>query len=123
MLVDIARRDRPELLFAEQCAQVGHVVAERVGQPDAIGVRIDTQTGCRRTCRRALHGSGNRFVAGEYVTLQVSLQVRESAHAASAVSAMARARSNSASRTGRSGMLSTRSIMVETAPTRATAVA
>src|SRR5690349_20134763 len=123
MRVDILAGELCELLFAEQLLQSRHVGSERISEPYAVRVGVHRQSGRDRNGGRAVHRCDDRCVAAQHVALQIALQSGERTHAASAVSAIARARSSSASSTGRSGILSSRSIIVATGPKRATAAA
>jgi len=128
---------RGEDLVAEQCMQNGVGVVERFDQPDLVGVAIDAQSVGDRQGRRIDDGSGDRAGFPEQVTLQVPLQLaqprrgtrrcirlpRHQAARCAQPAATSRAICSSATSSLNAGMLSSRSIMVGTAPSCVTAAA
>ena len=112
--VRAARARRIAPCRAVRCRR-GMLACERLGQPDAIGVGVDGQPGRCRHGRRAVHRAGDRSVAAaarDAAGLAAIRRARSCGAAQIERDGVERDRS-SASSTGSSGILSSRSIMVD----------
>ena len=100
------------------------VVAHRFDQPRAVGVAIDAEQRLALLLGAVEDFGKDRVVAGQDAPLKLALLPREIAHAAqlpaagSTRSAISRVRLTSSNSSSSGGMLSSRSIMVETRPKR-----
>ena len=100
------------------------VVAHGLDQPRAIGVAIDPEQHVALLARAVEDFSQHRFVAIEDAALKLGLLSGEVAHAAdNTLSAISRVLATSSTNSSSGGMLSSRSIMVETRPKRFSAAA
>src|SRR5690349_21827058 len=100
------------------------VVAHRLDQPRTIGIAIDAEQHVALLARAVEDFSKHRFVAIEDAALKLGLLSREVAHFAGRTSsAISRVLATSSSSSSSGGMLSSRSIMVETRPKRLNAAA
>src|SRR3989344_2669556 len=107
------------------------IAVECLEQPQAVGIVVDGQTSGRADFRAANHAVQHALVAAQQKRLEIGLQVVKRAHAEAAETAdwragepaIRRARSSSAISSASGGMLSSRSIMVETRPKRRSACA
>ena len=100
------------------------IVAHRLDQPRAIGITIDAEQRLALLAGAVEDFGQHRIVAGQDAALKFSLLPREVAHSAclpkggKTLSAISRVRFTSSSSSSSGGMLSSRSIMVETRPKR-----
>ena len=100
------------------------VVAHGLDQPRAIGIAIDAKQHVALFTRAVQDFSQHRFVAIEDAALKLGLLSCEVAHSTDKTfSAISRVRTTSTSNSSSGGMLSSRSIMVETRPKRFRAAA
>src|SRR5690242_4865521 len=100
------------------------VVAHRLDQPRAVGIAIDAEQHVALLARAVEDFSQHRFVAIENAALKLGLLSCEVAHAVGKTfSAISRVVATSTGNSSSGGMLSSRSIMVETRPKRFRAAA
>src|SRR5690348_2123523 len=107
--IDIAARERVELLFAEQCAERRIRGCERFREPQAIGVPVNSESRRNRAVLRMRNVHVTRFVAREHAGLNGTLESSERTHAASDSATfwtMERARPSSSTSTPSSGISS-----------------
>ena len=109
------------------------VLAENLGEPRDIGVAIDAEQNLALFPEAVVHVGKDGVVAGEDAALKLVLNLFEAFHSAamrrglrrvlvpSTSPAMLRAWSSSSTSSASGGMLSSRSIMVDTGPKWATA--
>src|SRR5436190_23616771 len=119
--LDIGVPHLVEHLVAEIGVQQFVIVAQRVHQPRAIGVAIDAEQRLALLLRAVENFPEHLVIAGEDAALKIVLLPREIARhagASSTAEAISRARATSTSNSSSGGMLSSRSIMVETLPKR-----
>ena len=126
--LDIGVAHLVERLVAEIGMQQLVVVAHGLDQPRAIGVAIDAVQRLALLARAVEDFAEHRIVAGQDAALEISLLPREVAHPAClpkslpnwarTFPAISRVRFTSRSSSSSGGMLSSRSIMVETRPKR-----
>ncbi len=102
------------------------VVAQRLDQPRAVGETIDAEQRLALLLVAVGDFGEHGIVAGQNAALEVGLLAGKIAHRGagpSTCSAISRVRSTSAISSSSGGMLSSRSIMVETRPKRLSAAA
>ena len=125
---DIGVSHRVEHLVAEIAVKQLVIVAHGIDQPRTVGVLVDPEQHFALFFRAVENFGQNRFVAAQDAALEIALQPGEFAHLAcrtcgNIVAAISRARLTSATSSSSGGMLSSRSIMVETRPNRFSAAA
>src|SRR5262249_35408181 len=96
---------------------------ERLNQTRPVRTSIDTQTSLDGDALCSHHVRADFRLTGQQEALKGCLDVREAAHAARARARLANSRAvlSSEHNSSRAGILSSRSIMVETQPKRRTA--
>src|SRR5689334_12527533 len=121
--VGVLLGETAKIALAEQLGEDREARFERFDQARAIRAAVNTQPGFYRDARCPNHVRPDFRVAVQQKALKGFLDVRQAAHAAraSARSASPRAASSSEHNSSRGGMLSSRSIMVDTEPKRRTA--
>ena len=118
-----------ELVVARERVQARIVPAEHFQKPQPDRIRVDVQARLGRYRAGAGHGGRERARVPQHPGLKAALELSKRGHvpdardrdAPPADSASDRACASSSSSTSRGGMSSSRSIMVETGPRRATA--
>src|SRR6266404_1120852 len=119
---DIGMPHLVEHLVTEIEVQQLVVVAHGLDQPRAVGIAIDAEQRLAFLFGAIENLGQNRIVSGQNAALERALLPRKIAHPASlpgsTCSAIARVRMTSSSSSSSGGMLSSRSIMVETRPKR-----
>ena len=108
--------------------KLGIVIGENLGEARDIGVAIDAEQDLALFLGAVLHLGEDRVVAGEDAALECLLKLPETLHSAAASRfpvktslAIERACSSSSTSSASGGILSSRSIMVETGPKWVTA--
>ena len=112
-----------EHLVAEIGVQQFVITAHGLDQPRAIGIAVDAIQRLALLLGAVEDFAQNRIVAAKNAALEIGLLARKVAHqagwpGASTFSAISRVRLTSTSSSSSGGMLSSRSIMVETRPKR-----
>src|SRR4029079_11262718 len=125
---DIGLAELGETGIAEIGMQLLVVVGQHLGEARDISVAVDAEQLFPLFFGAVFDLGKDRVVAGKDAALEALLEVFEAAHSAAArlgapstSRAMLRAWSSSSTRSARGGMLSSRSIMVDTGPKWATA--
>ena len=127
MSFDIGACDFIETLRAGIGPQRHEITFERLDETQAVGVGVDAKPHVRRQTGIAGDLAGDRAVLPDEVILEPGLGLAQRVHwlmatrLSVASAAMRRACPSSASNSSSGGMLSSRSIMVETFPKRRTA--
>src|SRR5690606_38141536 len=107
-----------EGIVAEELLRSRIRARQRLAQARSVRIGIDADARARRNACRIRDAREHGIIAFQYGALERTLQLGEIVHAAREQAAIRRARSSSASSTGSSGMLSSRSIIVDTGPQR-----
>ena len=122
--LDVSVAHLVEHLVAEIKMQQLMVVAHGLDQPRTIGIAIDPEQHVALLARAVENFSQHRFVAIEDAALKFGLLSCEVTHSAGKTfPAISRVLATSSSSSSSGGMLSSRSIMVETRPKRFRAAA